>query len=164
MAKERIHKHGLSSQVTLVVADVLKAFKPDGSVDADQVAYLPTQADGKPPKPLPSLGQADLVTCSYCLTMIPPWKQALEVMVSMLKAGGSLSVIDFTKREDCPNHWTQRLNAWWFAHDGVYFDEAHTKFLKTNPKLKTIWYQEAEGRVPFTPLQATHYLWTGLKL
>ena len=27
---------------------------------------------------LPAFGDADIVTCSYCLTMIPPWKEALE--------------------------------------------------------------------------------------
>jgi hypothetical protein len=48
--------------------------------------------------------------------------------------------------------------------DGVYFDEKHTAALKQHPKLKTVWYKEAEARVPFTLLHATHYLWTGVKL
>jgi hypothetical protein len=59
---------------------------------------------------------------------------------------------------------SQALNGWWFANDGVYFDEQHTAALKQHPKLKTVWYKEAEARVPFTVLQATHYLWTGVKL
>jgi ubiquinone/menaquinone biosynthesis C-methylase UbiE len=165
MAHERVKKHGLEDQVTLVVGDVLKVYRKDGSVDESQVTYLNKNKDEgvKSFKPLPSLGQADLVTCSYCLTMIPPWKAALEVMVSMLKAGGSLSLIDFTKREDKPNHWTQRLNGWWFANDGVYFDERHTATLKQHPDLETVWYQEAEARVPYTPLMATHYCYTGVK-
>jgi ubiquinone/menaquinone biosynthesis C-methylase UbiE len=161
MAKERVEKQGIGDQVTLVVADILKAYNKDGTPNENEVKYLTSDC-----KPLPSLGECDLVTCSYCLTMIPPWKAALEVMVEMLQKGGTLSMIDFTKREDMSKHWTQSLNQWWFSHDGVYFNEEHTAWLKNQSVsgLKTIWYQEAESRVPFTPLQATHYIWTGYKL
>jgi len=159
MAQARVAKHGLQTQVTLVVADILKAYKPSGQPDPSAFTILP----GSAKTTLPPLGTADIVTCSYCLTMIPPWEAALEVMVSMLKKGGSLALIDFTKREDCPGHWTQALNGWWFSNDGVYFNEKHTAFLKGHASLETVWYHEAEGRVPFTPLQATHYLWTGTK-
>eukprot|EP00614_Pseudopedinella_elastica_P000713 CAMPEP_0172591052 /NCGR_PEP_ID=MMETSP1068-20121228/9729_1 /TAXON_ID=35684 /ORGANISM="Pseudopedinella elastica, Strain CCMP716" /LENGTH=1018 /DNA_ID=CAMNT_0013387269 /DNA_START=45 /DNA_END=3101 /DNA_ORIENTATION=- len=159
MARERVAKHGLEDRVTLVVADILAAFDAKGQPNPAACTFV-----GSSKQPLPALGQADLVTCSYCLTMIPPWKEALEVMVQMVKPGGSLALIDFTRREDKPKHWSQALNTWWFAHDGVYFDQEHTATLKNHPKLKTIWYHETEARVPFTPLQATHYLYTGLKL
>ena len=56
----------------------------------------------------------------------------------MLKPGGSLSIIDFTRREDKPNHWSQQLNTWWFANDGVYFDNEHTATLKNHPSLDTV--------------------------
>ena len=144
----------------------------------------------------------------------------------MLKVGGTLALIDFTKRSDMPNHWTQQLNRWWFANDGVYFDDAHTvslsailssvvatslsaivlslrfttspilhylttlcspratrhapratrhhhtatppshtqAMLKEHPKLKTVWFAENEARVPYTPLQATHYTFAGKKM
>ena len=52
----------------------------------------------------------------------------------------------------------------WFSNDGVYFDDEHTKTLREHPDLKTVWFQEAEARVPYTPLQATHYVWTGIKV
>jgi len=159
MARIRVEKEGIADQVTLVVADILKAYNEDGSINEKEVQYL-----NKGCVPLPPLGGCDLVTCSYCLTMIPPWEAALQTMVKMLKKGGTLSLIDFTKREDMPNHWTQKLNGWWFSNDGVYFNEQHTAWLKSCPKLKTIWYTEAESRVPFTPLQATHYIWTGYKV
>ena len=29
--------------------------------------------------------------------------------------------------------------------------------------LDEVWFHECEGRVPYTPLQATHYLYTGIK-
>ncbi len=140
-----------------MVANLLEAYLPNGQPNSKAIKVISGTGT------LPALGTADLVTCSYCLTMIPPWKAALEVMVALVAKGGSLSLIDFTRREDMPGHWSQRLNTWWFAHDGVYFDDAHTRALKQHKDLATVWYHEAEGRVPFTPFQATHYLWTGVK-
>lgn len=64
-----------------------------------------------PPRNLLLVVVACQVTCSYCMTMIPPWEAALGVMVRMLKSGGALSIIDFTKREDMPDHWSQVTQA-----------------------------------------------------
>lgn len=144
-------------QVTLVVADILEAYTAKGTVNKKKVQYLYDSAE------LPSLGDADLVTCSFCMTMIPPWEACLETMVKMLKPGGTLAVVDFTKREDMPDHWSQQLNRWWFANDGVYLDNAHTAALQEHPDLETVWYHETEARVPYTTLQATHYIYTGVK-
>jgi hypothetical protein len=91
------------AQVTLVVANILEAYDASGKPKLDAIRILPGSARDT----LPDLGSADVVTCSYCLTMIPPWAMALEVMVSMVKKGGTLALIDFTKREDMPAHWTQ---------------------------------------------------------
>lgn len=153
---------GIHLQVTLVIADILEAYSSSGK-PTDKVKYV-TPKGVAFAKPLPDLGSVDLVTCSFCMTMIPPWKACLDVMVQMLKPGGSLSIVDFTKREDTPNHWTQHLNAWWFANDGVYLDNAHTAALQNHCNLKTVWYHETEARVPYTVLQATHYLYTGVKI
>jgi len=95
--------------------------------------------------------------------MIPPWKEALEQMIRVLKVGGTLALIDFTKRSDMPDAWHQRLNQWWFGMDGVYFNDAHTSMLRSHPRLKTVWFAESEARVPYTPLQATHYTYAGVK-
>jgi hypothetical protein len=35
--------------------------------------------------------------------------------------------------------------------------------LKEHPKLSTVWFAENEARVPYTPLQATHYTFAGKK-
>lgn len=145
-------------QVTLVVADILEAYTAKGTVNKKKVQYLYDSAE------LPSLGDADLVTCSFCMTMIPPWEACLETMVKMLKPGGTLAVVDFTKREDMPDHWSQQLNRWWFANDGVYLNDAQSAALKNHKKLKQVWYHEAEARVPYTLLQATHYLYFGVKV
>lgn len=98
------------------------------------------------------------------MTMIPPWKACLDVMVKMLKRGGTLAIVDFTKREDKPDHWTQKLNALWFANDGVYLNNAQSAALRNHKDLEEVWYDEAEARVPYTILQATHYLYTGIKI
>ena len=43
----------------------------------------------------PSEGQADVVTLSYALTMIPDWFAAIENACAMLKPGGVIGVADF---------------------------------------------------------------------
>ena len=98
------------------------------------------------------------------MTMIPQWRIALETMVDALAPGGVLAMVDFTARSDCPRHWTQRLNTWWFANDGVFFDVEHTRAMRSHPRLQTFWFNEAEARVPYTPLHATRYSWAAVKL
>ena len=112
---------------------------------------------------LPPLGSFDVVTCSYCLTMIPPWRRAIEVMVDAVAAGGVFAMIDFTRRSDCPEHWMQRLIGWWFSNDGVFLNVEHTRTLRAHPKLDTFWFAESEARVPYTPFNATHYTWAARK-
>jgi len=150
MAKTRVEGLGLGDLVVCVEADILTAYDKNGK---------PAQGLDLPP-----LGTVDVVTCSYCLTMIPPWAQALDAMVALLADGGTLGLVDFTKRSDKPNAWSQLLNQWWFANDGVYFDEAHTTNLRSRDDMITTWFAEAEGNVPYTPLVATHYTWTGKKI
>ncbi|KAK3250082.1 hypothetical protein CYMTET_40524 [Cymbomonas tetramitiformis] len=138
MARERVQRLGLTSQVVLV----------EGDITSQEIL-----------KKLPK--EVDLVTCSYCLTMIPPWKEALVSMKNMLKKGGHLCLIDFTTMEGQENRWDQKLNKWWFAHDGVWFNHKHVDWLKEN--LETIWYGEEEARVPYTFLTPTHYTFCGRK-
>ena len=135
MAKSRVKMLGLAKQVVFI----------EGDINATE-----TQ------KKLPA--EADLVTCSYCLTMIPPWKEALKTMKNLVAPGGNLCLIDFTLREGVMDRWDQRLYKWWFAHDGVYFNRAHVDFLESQKDLETVWYSEDEGRVPYTPFKPTHYM------
>ena len=158
VAKERIIRARLSEQVTLAVCDILTAYDDAGNPIDDNIEYI-----GDCCKRLPPMGEFDIVTCSYCLTMIPMWKMGIECMIRMLKLGGTLSLVDFTKREDSADSLVQRFNAWWFSNDGVYLNNEHTRMLKNHPSLKTVWYNESESRVPYTPIYATHYIWTGEK-
>lgn len=140
MARSRVVELGLSSQVVLV----------EGDINSPAVR-----------KKLPA--QADLVTCSYCLTMIPPWKEALDTMLDLVAPGGHLALIDFITREGVDDRWDQRLYKWWFAMDGVYFNRGHVDWLRAQKSLSTVWYSEEESRVPYTPYYPTHYLYVGHK-
>ncbi len=164
MARQRFKALGLEGQATFICADVIKAFpaKGQGQGQAPTASLQLINVDGEAVQGrVPE--SFDMVTCSFCLTMIPPWREVLEAMVRAVRPGGTLALIDFTVRSDTPAAWGQRLNKWWFAHDGVYFDEAQPAALRSHPDLTTVWYHEAEARVPYTPLEATHYLWTGVK-
>lgn len=146
VAKKRIQRLGLAAQVTFVQANIC-------AQDQELLAAG-----------LPPVGSVDVVTCSYCLTMIPRWQTALEQMKKMIKPSGTLALVDFTKRSDAPRHWTQRLNAWWFAHDGVWLNDAHTRSLLHDPVFSTTWFHESESRTPYTPLFATTYTYAGVKV
>merc|ERR1711998_785461 len=90
IANARVARLGLADRVTLVQADV---------------------CDEQSKAKLPPVGSVGMVTCSYCLTMIPEWSEALVRMKALLRPRGTLALVDFTKRTDAPRHWTQRLNA-----------------------------------------------------
>ena len=139
MARQRVIDLGLQTQVQLVEGDI------------------------NDPKIRKQLPEADLVTCSYCLTMIPKWKDALKNMLDLVKPGGNLALIDFVTREGRESNWDQKLYKWWFAMDGVYFNREHVDWLRAQRSLSTIWYSEEESRVPYTPYYPTHYLYVGEK-
>lgn len=141
MARQRVRELGLESQVTLVEGDI------------NSVAVK---------KQLPD--EVDLVTCSYCVTMIPDWKEAMRTMSNLVKPGGHLALIDFIEREGRESCWDQKLYKWWFAMDGVFFNRKHREWLTSQPGFKTVWYGEDEGRVPYTPLNPTHYMYCGQRL
>jgi SAM-dependent methyltransferase len=118
MARERVARLGLTATVELIEGDIN---------DTATLAKLPQ-------------GGADMVTCSYCLTMIPPWQQALETMVKLTKPGGYVGLVDFTTKAH-GGLW-QGLYRWWFANDGVYFNRKHVEWLQGCKQLETVWYKE----------------------
>jgi len=144
IADLRVKELGLSDFVTFV----------EGDINSKEV-----QAK------LPPMGSIDLVTCSYCLTMIPQWEKAAKTMISMLRTGGHLAIVDFTAKEDCQTRMDQRFYKFWFGMDGVWLNEKQPAFLR-NPKngLSTQWYQEDPSRCPYTILYPTHYQFLGRKM
>lgn len=113
---------------------------------------------------LPEFGTVDLVTCSYCLTMIPQWKKATKTMTAMLRPGGHLAIVDFTVSQMCPRRLDQRFYQFWFANDGVYLNAEQPAYLK-NPRngLEPVWYSEDTARLPYTVFKPTHYQFLGRK-
>jgi len=54
----------------------------------------------------------DGVICSYSLSMIPGWRDALDRAVAVLKPGGRLDIVDFWNAASLPG-WVRRpLRAW----------------------------------------------------
>jgi len=135
MARARVDRLGLQAQTTFVEGDITKP----------EIQRL-----------LPSEG-CDLVTCSYCVTMIPDWLAALQSMKSMLRVGGLVGIVDFTSRAE--DGRAERFLRWWFAHDGVWFNRGHLEWLQKN--FATAWVEEGSNRMPYTPLRPAHYVFVG---
>eukprot|EP00939_MAST-03C_sp_MAST-3C-sp1_P000994 g994.t1 len=140
IARDRVKRLGLEKRVVLLEGDV-----------TDETFM----------KKQPFYGKCDLVTCSYCLTMIPKWKEALEGMKGMLKTGGFIGLVDFTMRYRHQNTLVQRFYRRWFQSDGVYFKREHVDWLKS--ETTQVWYYENSSRVPYTFLYPTHYVYVGRK-
>ncbi len=54
----------------------------------------------------------DRVFISYALSMIPPWRAALERAFQAVKPGGSLHVVDFGEQSRLPQTFRTGLRAW----------------------------------------------------
>lgn len=54
----------------------------------------------------------DRVFCSYTLSMIPPWQEALDRAMAAVLPGGSLHVVDFGGQSRLPGLFRAGLRAW----------------------------------------------------
>ncbi|WP_068080779.1 class I SAM-dependent methyltransferase [Polycladidibacter stylochi] len=54
----------------------------------------------------------DRVFFSYSLSMIPPWKRALENATKLVKPGGALHLVDFGQQEELPKVFRSLLFRW----------------------------------------------------
>lgn len=54
----------------------------------------------------------DRIFLSYTLSMIPPWRETLAHLPSMLAPGGSLHIVDFGQQEGLPDMFKRALFAW----------------------------------------------------
>jgi S-adenosylmethionine-diacylgycerolhomoserine-N-methlytransferase len=54
----------------------------------------------------------DRVFVSYALSMIPPWREALEQAYGAVKPGGSLHIVDFGEQRRLPGVFRSGLRAW----------------------------------------------------
>lgn len=86
-ARKSVAKHGLSDRIALAQGDA-------GSFDVQALF---------------GLAEVDRVFMSYTLSMIPPWRQAIELGAAALPPGGSLHIVDFGQYERLPT-FARRLH------------------------------------------------------
>lgn len=54
----------------------------------------------------------DRAFCSYTLSMVPPWRQALPQAIACLNPGGEFHVVDFGQQSELPGWFKRGLVAW----------------------------------------------------
>lgn len=117
---------------------------------------------------VPEEGQADVVTFSYSLTMIPDWFAAIDHAHDMLRPGGVLGAVDFYVARKHPadlrrHRWRTR-SFWpvWFGLDNVFPSADHLPYLRR--RFETLLLEEHRAPVPYLPLvRAPYYLFLGKK-
>lgn len=118
---------------------------------------------------VPPEGAADVVTCSYSLTMIPDWFLAIDHALRLLKPGGTFGVVDFFVARKWPadglakHGWSTRT-IWqpWFATDNVFLSPDHIPYLQS--RFETVSLIQDRGKVPFLPVvRAPYYRFVGRK-
>jgi len=115
-------------------------------------------------------GQADLITFSYSLTMIPHWFRAIEQACKQLRPGGMIGVVDFFvspkyASSPIPQHGWFTRTFWptWFAMDNVYISPDHLPMLQS--RFETVTLQTSLGKIPYLPLaRVPYYVWVGRKI
>lgn len=107
-------------------------------------------------------GQADLVTFSYSLTMIPDWFAALDQARRLLKPGGVIGVVDFhvSRKYPADGHTrhstlTRHFWPWWFAMDNVHPNADHVPYL--HRAFDVMSFSEHRAKVPYLPLGRVPY-------
>lgn len=58
------------------------------------------------------VGAFDRVFISYALSMIPPWRAALQQALDALAPGGRLYIVDFSDQQGLPRWFRSALRAW----------------------------------------------------
>lgn len=112
----------------------------------------------------PSEGNADVVSFSYSLSMIPDWFAAIDRAWEMLPSGGTIGVADFYVSRKYPGEgrakhsWMTR-SFWqtWFGFDNVYPSADHIPYLQR--KFTTLVLAEGRAKVKYFPGARVPYYW-----
>jgi len=72
----------------------------------------------------------DLIFFSYSLSMIPTWREALDVAIKNLKPGGNLLILDFCDGTDLPK-WLRFTLKHWLALFDVHYRPEMLHYLET---------------------------------
>lgn len=111
----------------------------------------------------------DAVYCSYSLTMIPDWFDAIDNALRMLRPGGTIGVVDFQVSRRDPSTSRVRHGAatrafWrtWFERDGVFPSPDHLPYLSRRFTPQVV--HEGFAAVPYLPgVKVPWYLFVGRK-
>ena len=117
----------------------------------------------------PEEGQADVVTFSYSLTMIPDWFSAIDNALRILKPGGKIGIVDFFVSRKWPAEGLKRhswfTRSYWPVHfntDNVYPSPDHIPYLMSH--FETVDLHEYYGKVPYIPIiRMPYYTYIGKK-
>tara|TARA_Y100000741_G_scaffold1444_1_gene1262 strand:+ start:2423 stop:4300 length:1878 start_codon:yes stop_codon:yes gene_type:complete len=90
----------------------------------------------------------DLVIISYSLSMIPVWKQVIDISIDCLKSNSQLAVADFTFN-DKQYTITKHIFNFIFSFSYINVDKEHIKYLQN--KLKTKFLRYDTGSFPNLP-------------
>ncbi len=134
-----------------------RGWKNVEAVHADATRFRPTE------------GHADVVTCSYSLTMIPDWFAAIDNALAMLRPGGTIGVTDFFVARKYPaeghgrqSWFTRTFWPAWFAADNVFLSPDHVPYLQRS--FQTLRLEEHRAKVPYIPLiRVPYYTFVGQK-
>lgn len=135
VARQRIARHGWTNVVAL----------------EEDASRLPLR-----------LEDADVVTFSYSLTMIPDWYTAIENAWRLLKPNGQIGVVDFYVSRKHPKPGfarhpglTRAFWPWWFAHDNVFLNADHVPYL--HQLFEPLYFAEQRGRLKYAPFARVPY-------
>lgn len=126
------------------------------AVEADATTFVPPE------------GEADLVTFSYSLTMIPDWYAALQHAWSILRPGGRVGIVDFYVARKYAtggcrqSWWTRTFWPIWFALDNVFLSPDHLPTAEW--RFEPLFCEEHRTRILYLPLsRVPYYLFVGRK-
>jgi S-adenosylmethionine-diacylgycerolhomoserine-N-methlytransferase len=78
----------------------------------------------------------DKIFYSYSLSMIPPWREALEAGLNNLKPNGTLYIVDFSDQRNYPA-WFRKILKRWLDLFGVHYKPELLDYLQ---------YLQAQGK------------------
>lgn len=106
-------------------------------------------------------GVADVVTCSYALTMIPDWRAAIHEALRLLKPGGTFASVDFYVSRPVAAPLVQHAAVtrvmwpWWFKHSHVHLSAEHLPYL--HRRFLGTSLTERRTRLPYLPVGRVPY-------
>lgn len=78
----------------------------------DRISLVKGDATGFSPRRLFGIGGVDRVFCSYTLSMVPGWEQAVAAGADALGPDGRMHLVDFGDQNGLPDWFARGLHAW----------------------------------------------------